>query len=194
MALLALPIICFFFLVVGALVFMVCVALPPLRRFALSAALWCAVWGPCVIASMLLAGMVVVAGHIGLEHIDSDHLKLPQWRAGFGIGLLWLAALATASAATVVAWLHQVVVRRMTFALFRIYAAIVTAGIGSVWGWALGIWIGSQGGNLNWALWLAAMGLLVGGFGYGGFRWAKQLRGHAPHRLAWVTPEEFEGL
>lgn len=37
----------FFFLLLGSLVFVVCILAPQTRRFALSAALWCALWGPC---------------------------------------------------------------------------------------------------------------------------------------------------
>jgi hypothetical protein len=178
---------CFFFLTVGAVVFLVCVTTPVLRRFALSAALWCAVWGPCAIAWLLMAGMVAFAGDYGMRHIDMQRLHFPEWRRGFGLGLFWLAVLTTAMVASAVAWIH-----RMTFQLFRVYAAVVSAGLGSVFGWVTGFAIAVNQLRFGWALWVVAMGVLVGGFGYLGFRRARWLRGEPPKRFAWVTREEFE--
>lgn len=193
MLLLVFAIICLFFLVLGSLVFVVCGTTPKLRRFALSAALWFAVWGPCVTVWMLFAGMIAFTADYSSQHMDLAGLHLPAWKSGFGLGLFWLAVVSTAAVATAVAWVHQVVVRRMTFALFRIYAAVVSAGVGSVWGWALGIWIATLGIRFGWLIWLAAMGMLIAAFGYEGYRLARKLRGEAPERFAWVSREEFEG-
>jgi len=181
---------CFAFLAVGALVFVACVALPPVRRIALSAALWCAMWGPCLIVWMTLAGMVGIAAIVGADH----GIRPIEWQRGFGLGLGTVAILSTAVVATVTAWLHQILIRRMTFALFRIYATLVSAGIGSVYGWALALWLGSRGMNVTPAVAsILVMALLIAAFGYLGFRLARQLRGKAPERFTWITPEEFDG-
>ena len=82
----------------------------------------------------------------------------------------------------------------MTFALFRMYATIVSACVGSVCGWTLLIWTSSKGISYGWALWFPAIALLIGAYGYAGYRWARQLRGPAPKGLSWITPEEFEGV
>jgi hypothetical protein len=108
--------------------------------------------------------------------------------------VLGLAAIVLA--ATAVAWLHQVVVRRMTLALFRLYAGLVSAGVGSVWGWSLWFWLGDGlrlGLEERILLWVPAMLILCLGFGYAGFRWARKLRGEAPTKFSFVTREEFEG-
>ncbi len=144
MLFLLLAMMCFLFLVLGAATFSICGLVPPLRRFALSAALWCAAWGPLMTGWILLAGLALLADGLAKDAIKADPLHFLADRLA-GWTYLWLAVLGTAAAASFVAWLHQIAVRRMTFALFRIYATGVTAGIGSVWGWALGIWIGSRG-------------------------------------------------
>ena len=54
----------FLFLVLGALVFIACVLLPQARQHALSAALWCAIWGPCLVALIVVAGVGIVAGSL----------------------------------------------------------------------------------------------------------------------------------
>src|ERR1700722_355418 len=118
---LLLLLIAFFFLVVGAVQFLICVAVPSLRKYALSAALWWAAWGPCMDALLVLAGLGVVAQSFfkkdavfAQEHIQ--HLPMV-----LGWGYLLLGVLGTIALATSLAWLHQAVVRRFTFALFRIY-------------------------------------------------------------------------
>ena len=185
----------FLFLVVGAAVYVICGLVPPLRKFALSAALWCAVWGPCMVAWLALTGLILAANGLAMEAAKAKHIALPAlpnlWT---GYGVLGLAAIVLA--ATAVAWLHQVVVRRMTLALFRIYAGLVSAGVGSIWGWCFWFWLGDGlrlGLEERILLWVPAMLTLCVGFGYAGFRWARKLRGEAPTRFSFVTREEFEG-
>jgi hypothetical protein len=185
---------CFAFLAVGAVVFVISLADRRMRKLALSAALWCAVWGPCLLAWVSFAVMANFIVDSGLEHLAHGTMRPGQWLAGFGIGLSLLAFLSTAVFATALAWLHQAAIRRMTFALFRIYATLVCAGIGSVFGWGLGIAFAVNDVPNGLPLWIATMPILSAGFGFLGYRLAKQLRGKAPDRFTWVTPEEFDGV
>jgi hypothetical protein len=89
-----------FFLVAGAVVFLIFLALPAARRFALSAALWCAVWGPCAIAFQMLAGLSLAADALAAKGWGHDMVMppLPAWRI-YAV----LALVGTAMAATVAA-------------------------------------------------------------------------------------------
>jgi len=134
-------IIIFVFLLLGSLVFLACVLVPPTRRYALSAALWCAVWGPCSVGLMVLAGLGLIAEAFITKDGDMQRFHTPKLVAAFGWGYLILGVVTTTAIATGTAWLHQALVRRLTFALFRLYATAVSAGIGSVFGWGLGWWM-----------------------------------------------------
>jgi hypothetical protein len=85
----------FAFLVVGSLVFLVCVLLPPARRFALSAALWCAMWGPCAVGLMTIAGLGLVAAVFTTKNGDVTSWHSPNLLAAFGWGYLTLGMLMT---------------------------------------------------------------------------------------------------
>jgi hypothetical protein len=184
----------FFFLLVGAAVFLVCFLLPPTRRYALSAALWCACWGPAALGWMMIAGLALVTEDFITRSGDTQSLHLPKLPVELGWSYLILAAVATAAFATAVAWLHQVLVRRTTFALFRLYATAVSAGIGSVFGLFLGWWIVSTEIPHGWLWSLLCTLLLVAGFGIVAYKCARQLRGEAPTRFTWISPEEYAGL
>jgi hypothetical protein len=179
------------FLFLGAVVFVVCALIPPTRRYALSAALWCAVWGPCSVGLMTLAGLgLVVTAFINDAGGDAMLTCSETGRCGWlgssllatiGWGYLILGALITVLVATAVAWLHQVVMRRLMFVLFRLYATAVCAGIGSVFGWALSWWLTwKQIGN--YGIVLSCLGMLgfVLGFGAAAHKGARLLQGTAP--------------
>jgi hypothetical protein len=185
MLLLVFAAVVFFFLLVGAIVFLICALLPPLRRYALSAALWCAVWGPSAIVFLLIAGTAVIADAFITTHGDMQSLHAPRLVAALGWGYLAVALSATAAIASLVAWLHQTLMHRLTFPLFRLYATLVCAGIGSVFGWCLG-WY-----SLPW--WIVGMSALVLGFGVLAYRGARALRGKPPTSLTWISGEEFNG-
>jgi hypothetical protein len=184
----------FFFLVVGAAAFVFCVLMPPLRKYSLSAALWCATWGPCSVAWIMLAGLVMVANDLAMQAAQARRFHLPNLPNNLGVGYAVLGLLGMLLVATPVAWIHQMLVRQMTFALFRIYAGLVSAGVGSIWGWCLYIWL-----VLNthlpyrFSIWALGMMGLCAGFGYEGFRWARKLRGDTPTKPGLVSQEEFEG-
>jgi hypothetical protein len=190
MFLLVLAAVMMFWLVVGAVQFLICLTVPRLRKYALSAALWWAMWGPCSMALIMLAGLVVVGDSIARER---GGWHLPPFPVGLGWGYLAVGVVVTVAAATVAAWVHQVVVRRFTFALFRLYAMAVVAGIGSVFGWLLSWVIAAQEWRFGWPLAIAEMLALVVGFGALGYRCARSLRGEAPTRFALVSREEFDG-
>lgn len=183
----------FFFMLVGAGAFILCVLIPSTRRYALSVALWIATWGPCSVAFMTLTGLAFVAGAFISKSGDVQRLHLPGLVSVFGWGSLIAGTVSTAIVATVVAWLHQFVVRRFTFALFRLYATAVVAGIGSVFGWSLSWWMLSLEVPHVWAWSLLSIALLVVWFGAAAYRGARGLRGEAPRSLTWVLPEEFDG-
>jgi hypothetical protein len=185
------------FLQLGAVTFVVCVVVPPWRKYALSAALWCAVWGPCFIGIALLAVLGIFARDFAVRTENLQSFASPKVFAALGWGYLTLAALATAAVATVASWVHQKVVRRFTFALFRLYAAGVCAGIGSVFGLLLGLLIWQFHGNIDalygYLLWGASTLVLMVAFANVAYKHAGRLRGVAPTIFPWVTPEEFAG-
>lgn len=184
----------FFFFLIGAIVFVICLLLPPTRRYALSAALWCACWGPAAVGWMLLAGMALVTESFVTQSGNVQSLHLPKLPVELGWIYLVAAALVTAIFATAVAWLHQVLVRRTTFALFRLYVTAVSAGIGSVSGLLLSWWVISTEIPYRWLWSLLGMLLLIAGFGIVAYRGARQLRGEAPTKFTWISPEEYTGL
>jgi hypothetical protein len=185
----------FLFLAIGASVFVICGVLPQLRKYGLSAALWCATCGPCVVLWMLFGGLAMVANALAMQAAKTKNLRLPVLPNGIGTGYIALGLIGTVVVATVVAWVHQAAIRKMTFALFRIYAGLVSAGIGSVWGWCLWIWLVLDTHlPYRFLLWGLGMVGLCAGFGYAGFRWAKKLRNDSPTMPGLVSQAEFEGL
>lgn len=188
-------VIVFAFLVLGAVVFLVCILVPPARKFALSAALWCAMWGPCSICWMTLAGLGLIARAFWTKNGDVTFFHTPTMAASFGWAYLIAGVLMTITVATTTALLHQALIRRFTFPLFRLYATAVIAGIGSVFGWCLSWWFMSLEVPHHMALplELSVMLLLVFGFGIAAYKGARSLRGSPPSKLTWITPEEFAG-
>ncbi len=184
----------FFWLIVGSVQYLLCLAVPRLRRYALSAALWWAVWGPCSVALMMLAGLAFVVQAFMTQEGAASHLHLPNLPVVLGWGYVILGAAGTAAVATSVAWLHQAVARRLTFALFRLYATAVSAGIGSVFGWCFGLWMLPREMRYGWAVWGTVMLALIVGFGLAAYREPRALRGEPPTTFPWVSREEFDGI
>ncbi len=185
-----LTIFCFLFL--GALVFLAFTTAPRLRPKALSAALWCAVWGPSIVAFEMLAGLSLAAEGLAAEHWAASSGSLPQLPVWSSFAILTL--IATILLATAAAWLHQAMINRMTFALFRIYATFVVAGIGSVFGLASSFWLGVYFfPHLIWLLLPFTLIVFTSAFGFAGFRGARSLRGERPTQFQWVTQAEFDG-
>jgi hypothetical protein len=183
----------FAFLLLGSIVFLVCALIPSTRRYALSAALWCAVWGPCSVGLIAVAGFGIAAGALMMKASSSHWTDAPKLIAALGWSYIIIGALITICVATGAAWLHQMLIHRFTFLLFRIYAAAVSAGIGSVFGWALGWWIAARESQQHWVVSLFILFLLIAGFGTAAYKGARGLRGKAPTRFTWITPGEFAG-
>jgi hypothetical protein len=181
-------------LLLGSLVFVICALIGPLRKYALSAALWCALWGPCCDAFATLAGLGLVAGNSEVNAGSLPPVQLQRLIATYGWSYLAAAILMTAVVATAASWIHQKLVRRFTFPLFRLYAATVAGGIGSVFGCALGLWVIRSGFSyLGISVWVAGTLALTVLFSMGAFKNAGRLRGAAPTKFTWISADEFAG-
>lgn len=192
MALLPFALVVFFFMALGAVFFLICVPVPQLRRYALSVALWWAVWGPCTVLLMTLAGLGFMAEELITRSGDLRTIHFAHLAFTFGWLFVISGGLATAVVATAAAWIHQFIVHRFTFALFRIYATVVVAGIGSVLGFCLGLWLSARG-VAHVGLW-SPLGMLalVAVFSVAAYKGAHRLRGQAPKGFTWITPDEFD--
>ncbi len=189
-----LALIVFVFLVIGSIAFLVCVLLPPTRRFALSAALWFAVWGPCSVGLMVLAGLGLAGGALAMKAANMHWTDAPRMLGALGWSYMIVGTLITIGVATGAAWLHQWLIHRFTFALFRLYVTAISAGIGSVFGWVLGWWVMTKKidhQEVWW--WTLAMLFFIAGFGVAAYKNARALRGEAPTGFTWISAEEFAG-
>jgi hypothetical protein len=193
MLLVLLALIVFAFLFLGSIVFLACIVLPPTRRYALSTAFWFAVWGPCSVVLMMIAGLGLVAGALVMKTGSMQLTDAPKLLAAFGWSYVMVGALITTTVATGAAWFHQMLIHRFTFALFRLYATVISAGIGSVLGWSLGWWIVAKGITHPGLWWVLEMVILIAGFGIAAYKGARGLRGKMPTKFTWISPEEFAG-
>ena len=195
MLLLLLSGIVFLFLLIGSTIFLACLPLLQSRQYALSAALWCAMWGPCTVVLMLIAGVGLIATAFVENTGSMQTFHAPRLVAAFGRGYLLVGILVTALVATVTAWAHQALMRRLTFALFRVYAAVVVGGIGSVFGWSIGWWMmaKSLGGHVPILVWSLCMLTLIASFGAAAYRGARGLRGVPPENFTWISHAEYMG-
>ena len=98
--------------------------------------------------------------------------------------------------ATMIAVVHQFVIQRVTFALFRLYAGFVTGGVAVLWGSLAGAIVASWL-DAPWEIAFVVVFSLVVALGCGGAvlgcRIARRLRGRAPLRFTWITEDEFYG-
>lgn len=179
-----------FFLLVGVAIFALSAAIPATRRYALSAALWCACWGPCTVALTLFGIMSAVGGSLLPRLWGHAPDPVPQWAPESAY--LVVAIVVTLVVASTAAVLHQWMIERMTLALFRLYCMVVLAGIGGTILLALSFWlVASSAGSFSVIAFLVALLFPCLG-GYAGFRWANHLRGTRPVAFQWITPEEFD--
>ncbi len=184
----------FFFLVLGSVAFLVCILVPRGRKYALSIALWIAIWGPCCVVLLILIILGIVAGGFAFRATQMRWEDAPKLFSTLGWGAIIVGGILTCVVASIAAWLHQALIHRFTFALFRLYATLVTAGIGSVFGW-LSLGLAMAWSPFPHAVWLAGfmLPILMVVFGAGAYQHARALRGNAPTGLTWITPEEFAG-
>ncbi len=183
-----------FFLVLGSIAFLACLVIPPGRKYALSTALWFAAWGPCCVLFLVLVMLGVVAGGLALQATNMTWEAAPRLFSAVGWGSTILAGVVTCLVASAAAWLHQAIIHRVTFMLFRLYATFVIAGIGCVIGF-LFLLFAMVSKPFSQAEWVAAFSIpvLMTVFGAIAYRRARALRGNAPTRFTWITPEEFRG-
>jgi hypothetical protein len=121
------------FLLSGCVAFLICAFIPQIRRFALSASLWCVACGPCL-AAVFIALVLVEKGantiHGGMLH------SLFSIEGKLALACMALVAMAGAAVITLV---HGWIVRRLTLNLFRLYLTGVTVGVGLLIALATGI-------------------------------------------------------
>jgi len=177
----------------GCAAFVICSFAPPLRRFALSSSLWFVACFPFFLA--VAAGILAIV--FGADRLTSllhrsGTLKdigshMPDW-----IGILIAATIAiiTFGGATAVTLLHGALIRRLTFALFRLYVTCVSFGVGVLTMFFL---LSAVGVGRSWAsLFINFVDIipatLLAWFAY---RKANQFRGSYPHRFPVVSREEF---
>ena len=100
------------FLLSGCAAFLICSFIPHLRRFALSASLWCVACGPCLAAvfiALVLAEKAADTIHSGMLH------SLFSIEGKLALACMALVAMAGAAAITLV---HGWIVRRLTLNFF----------------------------------------------------------------------------
>ena len=188
------------FLVGGLAVFLVCLAIPWLQRFALSAALWFL----ALLPGLMLWLLIEVGAAFGQEALGR-RFAYPRWEVAlwhaFGsqaaqTTLIAVGMAGTIVMATMIAVVHQFVIQRVTFALFRLYAGFVTGGVAVLWGSLAGAVVASTL-DAPWEIAFVVVTTLVVALGWGGAmlgsRIARRLRGRAPLRFTWITEDEFYG-
>jgi hypothetical protein len=143
---------------------------------------------------MLIAGVGLIATAFITRRGDMQAFHAPRLLSAFGWSYMIIGVLITTVVATGTAWLHQTILKRTTFVLFRIYLAAVSAGIGGVFGVCLGWWMMSKEMHgYGWFLWVAGLLALVSGFGVAAYKGARELRGEQPKGYTWISPAEFSG-
>jgi hypothetical protein len=157
----------------------------------ISTALWWAVWGPCCVALLTVAGIALITDAFISKGNDPHLLHYPRLASTFGWVYLITGVFVTAAIATVVSWFHQFLMHRVTFALFRLYATAVVAGIGSVFGWCVCWWMLARSVPCIGISSIFSMLLLVIVFGVAAYKGARSLRGQAPKNLTWITRDEY---
>ncbi len=188
------------FLVGGLVVFLVCVAVPWLQKYALSAALWFLALVPGFLVWVLI-GLGAVIGQDAL----GKGMYYPGWVMSFWhvfgsqaakITLIAVGMAGTMVLATAIAVVHQFVIHRITFALFRLYAGFVMGGAAVLWGSLVGAVVATYL-ETQWEVAFVVVTTLVIALGWAGARlgsrMARRLRGRAPERYTWISEAEYFG-
>jgi hypothetical protein len=182
-------------------VFLVCLSIPWLQRYALSAALWFV----ALVPGLLIWLVIGIGAEIGQEALRTGISSYPPWMMSlwhaFGspaakITLVAVGMAGTIVFATGVAVVHQFVIHRVTFALFRLYAGFVTATVAVLWGSLAGAIVATYL-DVAWQVAFVVVTSLVVAIGWGGARLgsriARRLRGRAPQSFTWIREDEFYG-
>ncbi|HEY1993459.1 MAG TPA: hypothetical protein VGG81_03575 [Edaphobacter sp.] len=186
--------IAFPFLAVGCACFLLGAAVPPLRRFALSSSLWCIACIPCLfafLAAVVLWSLGVDALRRLLRMDFGASLSFHQTSL-LGWFLAITAIIVTVAGATAITLIHGIIIRRLTLALFRLYVAVVSFGVGIL---ACSFVLFTFAMHLlSLAAFLpAVLASLLAATALASvcFRNASGFRGSYPQRLPVVSPEEF---
>jgi hypothetical protein len=182
------------FLALGCAAFLFSAAIPKLRRFALSSSLWCVACAICLIAvvitlALIGTGIAALHGLFQRPFLGSMHFGQSSW-----IGWLFLgfALITTVVGATAITLLHGIVIRRFTLALFRLYLAAVSFGVGVLSCALLIMAFGEHFLLLTFPIPAVLFSILIAlALSYACLRIAPQFRGSYPQRFPIVTPEEF---
>jgi hypothetical protein len=186
--------IAFPFLAAGCACFLLCAAIPRLRRFALSSSLWWVACIPCLFA--ILTGLILWS--LGLDALR--RLFRPDLAASLSVHQIswlgWLLTITTlivtVTGATAITLIHGVIVRRLTLALFRLYVAGVSFGVGVLTCSFVLFAFATHVLSLTAFLPAALVSLLAASaLAYTCFKNASGFRGSYPQRFTVVTPEEF---
>lgn len=179
---------------IGCAAFLICASVPPFRRFALSSSLWFAACFPCFL--VVFAGIVAINFGIDrltpLFHRTEPGIELGSYVSGrSGILIAITTTIITFGGATAITLLHGVVIRRMTYVLFRLYVTCVSFGAGILTMFFLLMAFG-----LGTSLPLFAAINLLGSILSALLAWfcylnANQFRGKYPEQFPVVTREEF---
>ncbi len=182
------------FLALGCVCFLVCTVIAPLRRFALSSSLW---WVACVpflfaiLAAIILFSLGIDAFHRLLKPDFGASLSVHQtsWQG-------WLLAatglLAMGAGASLVTFIHGIIIRRLTLALFRLYVTGVSFGVGVLTCSFVLFAFAKHLLSLPTFLPATVASLLAASaLAYQCFKSASGFRGQYPQRFPIVTPEEF---
>lgn len=165
----------FFFLAMGAVVFLAMVSRPEPRRFALSGALFVAAFGPCVAALVLFAMLVLVASFLSVTATHTAVNNLFHIFEALGWAYVIVGGICSFIIAAGAAKLHQMVIERLPFVLFRLYATVVVAGIGNVFGWCFIFFFAGRLGSHSVAFAVVILFVLTVAFGAAGYRFAASL-------------------
>ena len=188
------------FLVGGLVVFLVCLAIPWLQRFALSAALWFLALLPGLLLWLLIEVGAAFGQEAVVRQLSYPRWEMPLWHAfsssAAQMTLIVMGMAGTIVMATGIAVVHQFAIHRTTFALFRLYAGFVTGGVAVLWGSLVGAVVASYL-DAPWEVAFVVVTTLVIALGWSGarlgLRIARRLRGRAPQRFQWISEEEFYG-
>jgi hypothetical protein len=187
--------IAFPFVAAGCAAFLFCAAIPPLRRFALSSSLWCVACVPCLLvifATVILwsAGITALQKLLQSPFAISAGVHRSSWTDWLFFSIAVIVALA---GTTVITLIHGIIIRRLTLALFRLYATAVSFGVGILSCAFLSLSFGEHLWTLTFRAPTAFMSLLLASaLAYVCFRSAPHFRGSYPQRFPVVTYEEFD--
>ena len=189
------------FLLTGSIAYLLCAAVPRLRRFAMPSSLW--LLSLCI--GLYIWVSIILGLAIGRDlwnaHVPQLHLwlfkdfTLPQTK-GFTIACITALIATCFTLASIVTVIHQAIVHRVTLALFRLYVAAISLGVGITF--FLPVFLGMAANVPNAALQTAAIitaaiAALASAtaVAFFCFHRSSQFRGSYPDNFPIATREEF---